>query len=174
LGILRDMGAQIDVHNPREEAGEPVADLHVCSRPLRGVRIGAEQIPQTIDEFPILCVAAAVAEGETVITGAEELRVKESDRIATMATELRAMGARIEERPDGVRIQGLGGKGLNGTLTAAVCASHGDHRVAMSVAIGALTAQEPTFIQDTACIETSFPHFDRTLLELLTASAKRL
>jgi 3-phosphoshikimate 1-carboxyvinyltransferase len=174
LGILRDMGAQIDVHNPREEAGEPVADLHVCSRPLRGVRIGAEQIPQTIDEFPILCVAAAVAEGETVITGAEELRVKESDRIATMATELRAMGARIEERPDGVRIQGLGGKGLNGTLTAAACASHGDHRVAMSVAIGALTAQEPTFIQDTACIETSFPHFDRTLLELLTASAKRL
>ncbi len=174
LDILRDMGAQIDVLNPREEAGEPVADLHVCSRPLRGVRIGPEQIPQTIDEFPILCVAAAVAEGETVITGAEELRVKESDRIATMATELRAMGARIEERPDGMVIQGLGGKGMNGALTAATCASHGDHRVAMSVAIGALTAQEPTSILDTACIETSFPHFDHTLLNLLTASAKRL
>lgn len=174
LEILRHMGAQIDVLDPREEAGEPVADLRVRSRPLRGVRIGPEQIPQTIDEFPILCVAAAVAEGETVITGAEELRVKESDRIATMATELRAMGAHIEERPDGMVIQGLGRKGANGTLTGATCASHGDHRVAMSVAIGALTAAQPTLIQDTACIETSFPNFERKLLELLTDSEKRL
>ncbi|MEK6804542.1 MAG: 3-phosphoshikimate 1-carboxyvinyltransferase [Nitrospirota bacterium] len=174
LDILRQMGAHIEVLNPREEAGEPVADLRVRSMPLRGVQIGPEQIPQTIDEFPILCVAAAVAEGETVITGAEELRVKESDRIATMAAELRAMGARIEERPDGMVIQGLGRKGANGTLTGATCASHGDHRVAMSVAIGALTAAQPTQIQDTACIETSFPNFDRKLLELLTDSVKRL
>ena len=174
LDILRQMGAHIEVLNPREEAGEPVADLRVRSMPLRGVQIGPEQIPQTIDEFPILCVAAAVAEGETVITGAEELRVKESDRIATMAAELRAMGARIEERPDGMVIQGLGRKGANGTLTGATCASHGDHRVAMSVAIGALTAAQPTQIQDTACIETSFPNFDRKLLALLTDSAKRL
>ncbi|MBA2485681.1 MAG: 3-phosphoshikimate 1-carboxyvinyltransferase [Nitrospira sp.] len=174
LDILRHMGAHIDVLDPREEAGEPVADLRVRSRPLRGVRIGPEQIPQTIDEFPILCVAAAVAEGETVITGAEELRVKESDRLATMATELRAMGASIEERPDGMVIQGLGRKGANGTLTGAACTSHGDHRVAMSVAIGALTAAEPTLIQDTACIETSFPGFDRTLSGLMTDSEKRL
>ncbi|MCS6289736.1 MAG: 3-phosphoshikimate 1-carboxyvinyltransferase [Nitrospira sp.] len=174
LGILRQMGAHIEVLNPREEAGEPVADLRVRSRLLRGVQIGPEQIPQTIDEFPILCVAAAVADGETVITGAEELRVKESDRIATMATELRAMGARIEERPDGMVIQGLGCKSANGTLTGATCASHGDHRVAMSVAIGALTAAQPTQIQDTDCIETSFPNFDRKLLELLTDSVKRL
>ena len=174
LDILRQMGAHIEVLNPREEAGEPVADLRVRSMPLRGVQIGPEQIPQTIDEFPILCVAAAVADGETVITGAEELRVKESDRIATMAAELRAMGARIEERPDGMVIQGLGRKGANGTLTGATCASHGDHRVAMSVAIGALTAAQPTQIQDTACIETSFPNFDRKLLELLTDSGKRL
>ncbi len=174
LDILRHMGAQIDVVNPREEAGEPVADLRVCSRPLRGVQIGPEQIPQTIDEFPILCVAAAVAEGETVITGAEELRVKESDRIATMANELRTMGACIEERPDGMVIQGLGCKGVNGTLTGTTCTSHGDHRVAMSVAVAALTAHQPTLIQDTACIETSFPHFDRTLSGLLTDSAKRL
>ena len=117
LDILRQMGAHIEVLNPREEAGEPVADLRVRSMPLRGVQIGPEQIPQTIDEFPILCVAASVAEGETVITGAEELRVKESDRIATKATELRAMGARIEERPDGMVIQGLGRKGANGALT---------------------------------------------------------
>lgn len=174
LDILRQMGAHIEVLNPREEAGEPVADLRVRSMPLRGVQIGPEQIPQTIDEFPILCVAAAVADGETVITGAEELRVKESDRIATMAAELRAMGARIEERPDGMVIQGLGRKGANGTLTGATCASHGDHRVAMSVAIGALTAAQPTQIQDTVCIETSFPNFDRKLLELLTDSVKRL
>ena len=174
LDILRQMGAHIEVLNPREEAGEPVADLRVRSMPLRGVQIGPEQIPQTIDEFPILCVAAAVADGETVITGAEELRVKESDRIATMATELRAMGARIEERPDGMVIQGLGRKGANGTLTGATCASHGDHRVAMSVAIGALTAAQPTQIQNTDCIETSFPNFDRKLLELLTDSVKRL
>ena len=174
LDILRQMGAHIEVLNPREEAGEPVADLRVRSMPLRGVQIGPEQIPQTIDEFPILCVAAAVADGETVITGAEELRVKESDRIATMAAELRAMGARIEERPDGMVIQGLGRKGANGTLTGATCASHGDHRVAMSVAIGALTAAQPTQIQDTVCIETSFPNFDRKLLELLTDSGKRL
>ena len=174
LDILRQMGAHIEVLNPREEAGEPVADLRVRSMPLRGVQIGPEQIPQTIDEFPILCVAAAVADGETVITGAEELRVKESDRIATMAAELRAMGARIEERPDGMVIQGLGRKGANGTLTGATGASHGHHRVAMSVAIGALTAAQPTQIQDTACIETSFPNFDRKLLELLTDSGKRL
>ena len=174
LDILRHMGAQIEILNPREEAGEPVADLRVGSRPLRGVRIGPEQIPQTIDEFPVLCVAAAVAEGETVITGAEELRVKESDRIATMATELRAMGARIEERSDGMVIQGLGRRGTNGTLTGATCQSHGDHRVAMSIAIGALTAMQPTVINDTDCIETSFPDFDRKLFELLTASQKRL
>ncbi|HNV31789.1 MAG TPA: 3-phosphoshikimate 1-carboxyvinyltransferase [Nitrospira sp.] len=174
LDILRQMGAHIEVLNPREEAGEPVADLRVRSMPLRGVQIGPEQIPQTIDEFPILCVAAAVADGETVITGAEELRVKESDRIATMAAELRAMGARIEERPDGMVIQGLGRKGANGALTGATCASHGDHRVAMSVAIGALTAAQPTQIQGTVCIETSFPNFDRKLLELLTDSGKRL
>lgn len=172
--ILHRMGAQIEVLHPREEAGEPVADLRVRSMPLRGVRIGPDQIPQTIDEFPILCVAAAVAEGETVITGAEELRVKESDRIATMAKELRGMGARIEERPDGMVIQGLGRNGVNGALNAATCESHGDHRVAMSVAIGALTAAQPTQIVDTACIETSFPGFDGKLLELLTASGNRL
>ena len=174
LDILRHMGAQIEVLNPREEAGEPVADLRIVSRPLRGVRIGPEQIPQTIDEFPILCVAAAVAEGETVITGAEELRVKESDRIATMATELRAMGARIEERPDGMVIQGLGRNGANGALNGATCRSHGDHRVAMSIAIGALTASQPTLIDETDCIETSFPNFQPKLLELLTDSPKQL
>ncbi len=168
LDILTQMGAHIEILNRREEAGEPVADLRVRSAALHGVRIGAEQIPQTIDEFPILCVAAAVAEGETIITGAEELRVKESDRIATMSTELRAMGARITEQPDGMVIQGLGANGADGSLRGTTGVSHGDHRVAMSLAIAGLTATSSTTIDDTECIETSFPYFEHKLLELLT------
>ncbi len=170
LEIMGRMGADIQLLNRREEAGEPVADLRVKSAPLRGVTIGPELIPQTIDEFPILCVAAAVAEGETVVTGAEELRVKESDRIATMAAELRAMGTQMTEKPDGMVIQGLGRSGENGRLTAAHGQSHGDHRVAMSIAIGGLTASTETVVSGTDCIETSFPDFHRKLLDLLTES----
>ena len=101
LDVMTRMGADIQLFNRHEEAGEPVADIRVKSARLHGVAIGSDVIPQTIDEFPILCVAAAVAEGETIISGAEELRVKESDRIATMSAELRAMGAQITERPTG-------------------------------------------------------------------------
>lgn len=167
LEILTQMGADIQILNRREEAGEPVADLRVRSAALHGIRIGAEQIPQTIDEFPILCVAAAVAEGQTLVTGAEELRVKESDRIAAMTTELRAMGARMTEQPDGMVIDGLGKKGRNGSLHGAVCSSHGDHRVAMSLAIGGLLATSETRIDDTDCIETSFPGFEHKLVGLV-------
>jgi 3-phosphoshikimate 1-carboxyvinyltransferase len=170
LEVMNRMGADIQLLNQREEAGEPVADIRVKAASLRGVTIGPDLIPQTIDEFPILCVAAAVAEGETVITGAEELRVKESDRIATMATELRAMGAQITERPDGLVVQGIGQPKTNGRLTATSGQSHGDHRVAMSIAIAGLTASAESMIQDTDCIETSFPGFNRKLLELLTES----
>jgi len=169
LEVMNRMGADIQLLNKREEAGEPIADIRVKSAPLHGVTIGPDLIPQTIDEFPILCVAAAVAEGETVITGAEELRVKESDRIATMATELRAMGARISERPDGLAVQGLGHAKENGNLSAANGQSHGDHRVAMSIAIGGLTASAESVIHETDCIETSFPDFNGTLVNLLTA-----
>jgi len=168
LEVMNRMGADIQLLNKREEAGEPVADIRVKSAPLRGVTIGPDLIPQTIDEFPVLCVAAAVAEGETVITGAEELRVKESDRIATMATELRSMGAQITERPDGLAVQGVGHEKENGRLTATGGQSHGDHRVAMSMAIGGLTASTVSVIHDTDCIETSFPGFNHKLLELLT------
>lgn len=169
LEVLTTMGADIQLLNRREEAGEPVADLRVKSAALHGVAIGSDLIPQTIDEFPILCVAAAVAEGQTVISGAEELRVKESDRIATMATELRKMGVQVKEQQDGMIIQGAGNLKENGRLTAAAtCQSHGDHRVAMSLAIAGLTASTKTVIDDTACIETSFPDFQHKLLELLT------
>lgn len=167
LEILTEMGANIQILNRRDEAGEPVADLRVRAASLHGTRIGAERIPQTIDEFPILCVAAALAEGETTITGAGELRVKESDRIATMTTELRKMGASIEETKDGLVIQGLGSMKAK-RLRGAACTSYGDHRVAMSMAIAGLTAEGETKIQDTDCIETSFPGFESKLLELLT------
>jgi 3-phosphoshikimate 1-carboxyvinyltransferase len=167
LDVMTRMGADIQLLNRREEAGEPVADIRVKSARLHGVAIGPDLIPKTIDEFPILCVAAAVAEGETIISGAEELRVKESDRIATMSAELRAMGAQVTETPDGMVVQGLGTAEGNGRLQAARGRSHGDHRVAMSLAIAGLTASAPTLIDETACVETSFPDFHRRLLELV-------
>ncbi|MCP9470990.1 MAG: 3-phosphoshikimate 1-carboxyvinyltransferase [Nitrospira sp.] len=175
LEVLKRMGADIQVLRRWEEGGEPVADLRVKSAPLTGVTIGADLIPQTIDEFPILCVAASVAEGETVISGAEELRVKESDRIATMAAELRAMGARIIEKPDGMVVQGLGANGENGRLKAVGTArSHGDHRVAMSLAIAGLTAESDTTIAESGCVETSFPNFESLLAQLLIREAGAL
>lgn len=170
LDLLTEMGANIEIMNCREMAGEPVADLRVRAVPrLRGIRIGPDRIPQTIDEFPILCVAAAAARGETIVTGAAELRVKESDRIATMASELKKMGVPVTETPDGLVIQGLEGQ----PLTGAACASHGDHRVAMSLAIAGLAADGPTMIDDTACIDTSFPGFESQLAALLPESGGR-
>lgn len=172
IDVMTSMGADIQVLNRRDQGGEPVADLRVKSAPLVGATIGSDLIPRTIDEFPILCVAAAVAHGDTMITGAEELRVKESDRIATMSAELRAMGAQIIERPDGMLIHGLGHPGENGRLQASPAArSHGDHRVAMSLAVGSLTTEAGMNIADTDCVETSFPNFGTVLGELLTHRA---
>jgi 3-phosphoshikimate 1-carboxyvinyltransferase len=173
LDALTEMGADIQVLNRREQAGEPVADLRVRSAALHGIRVGAERIPETIDEFPILCVAAALAEGETAITGAQELRVKESDRIATMASELTKIGAAITETPDGLIIRGSGARATR-RLQGASCHSHGDHRVAMSLAIAGLVADAPTRIEDAGCIDTSFPGFEAKLLELLTQSGRGL
>ncbi|BCA55561.1 3-phosphoshikimate 1-carboxyvinyltransferase [Nitrospira sp. KM1] len=170
LDILNRMGADIQLLNPREAGGEPIADIRVKSARLRGVTIEPDVIPQTIDEFPVLCVAAAVAEGRTTVSGAEELRFKESDRIATMANELRAMGADISETPDGLTINGRGGASEHGRLLGSRCRSHGDHRVAMSLAIGALTASTETVIEETECIETSFPEFHQTLLNLTSGN----
>lgn len=165
LTILRRMGAHIEVMNPRDEGGEPVADLRVRPAALTGTTVRSEEIAPTIDEFPILCVAAAVAAGETTIAGAEELRVKESDRIATMATELRKMGVAVEERPDGMVIQGVGG---TRRLTGNTFHSYGDHRVAMSMSVAALVADGPSTVCDTDCVATSFPGFMPTLATLLT------
>ncbi|NKE72781.1 3-phosphoshikimate 1-carboxyvinyltransferase [Candidatus Manganitrophus noduliformans] len=153
LEVLKEMGAEITV-TPLEPMGdEPVADLTVRSTSLHGAVIGGDLIPRTIDEFPILCVAAAAAEGETVIRDAQELRVKESDRIAAMAQALRGMGITVEEFPDGMRIEGK--KKWKGTF----CETHGDHRIAMSMAIAGLVAEGGNEIDDVACIDTSFPGF---------------
>ncbi len=164
LDILTEMGANIQIDNQRDESGEPVGDLVIRTAQLQGIAIAASQVPKTIDEFPIFCVAAALAKGKTTVTGAEELRVKETDRIQAMATELKKLNVAIEETPDGFVVQG------GSSLQGGHCQSHGDHRVAMAIAIAALTAGAPTVIDDTDCIETSFPGFHGKLLELLTNS----
>ncbi|MEK6699268.1 MAG: 3-phosphoshikimate 1-carboxyvinyltransferase [Nitrospirota bacterium] len=160
IDILKQMGANITLDDPREQAGEPVADIRVRSGALRAVRIEGEVIPRAIDEIPILSVAAAYAAGTTVIKDAAELRVKESDRIAAMATELRKMGAPVKELPDGMEITGAE------SLAGAVCESHGDHRIAMSLAVAGLAARGETVVRDTEWVETSFPGFERMLKQV--------
>jgi 3-phosphoshikimate 1-carboxyvinyltransferase len=152
INILRLMGADLEVQNEREVGGEPVADIRVRASQLKGIRIPEEQVPLAIDEFPALFVAAACAEGETVLTGAEELRVKESDRIQVMADGLVTLGIDARSTPDGIVIQG-------GTLGSGTVESHGDHRIAMSFAMAALRAAGPIIINDCANVNTSFPDF---------------
>jgi 3-phosphoshikimate 1-carboxyvinyltransferase len=160
VNILRAMGANIEVGNRREAGGEPVADLRVRAAPLRGIRIPEDQVPLAIDEFPALFVAAACAEGETVLTGAEELRVKESDRIHVMADGLAALGVDVEPRPDGIRVRGAGTGAMFGTRRSTTeVDSHGDHRIAMSFAVAALRTLGPIAIRDCANVNTSFPGF---------------
>ena len=152
LAVLRAMGADIREENKREEGGESVADLVVRSAPLRGIDVPIEHVPDMIDEFPILFIAAAAAKGTTTIRGAAELRVKESDRIATMANGLRALGIAVTETPDGAVIEA---GALGGGLVDAV----GDHRIAMSFAVAGLIARDVVRISDCANVATSFPGF---------------
>lgn len=165
LEALERMGAEITLENQREVTGEPVADLRVRSSQLQGCEIGGELIPRLIDEIPILAVAATCARGTTVIRDAEELRVKESDRLAVMASQLSKMGAQVTERPDGLEITG-------GTpLTGAAVDSYTDHRIAMSFAIAALVAQGKTHIARAEAASISYPTFFSTLEGLCTGSA---
>ena len=152
LDILRLMGADIEVLNARLAGGEPVADLRVRSAPLHGIAIPKELVPLAIDEFPALFIAAACAEGVTVLTGAEELRVKESDRIQVMADGLITLGIAAEPTEDGIVIQG-------GALSGGTVESRGDHRIAMSFAMAALRARDPILIRDCLNVTTSFPGF---------------
>ncbi len=152
LQALRLMGADIAIEHEREAGGEPVGDLVVRHAPLHGVELPEALVPDMIDEFPALFIAAAVAGGTTVIRGAAELRVKESDRIATMASGLRTLGAAIEEAPDGAVIHG-------GRLGGGTVESHLDHRIAMSFAVAGLVATGPVRINDCGHVATSFPGF---------------
>ncbi len=152
ITILQLMGADIELTNERQVGGEPVADIRVRSAPLKGIRIPEEQVPLAIDEFPAIFVAAACAEGETVLTGARELRVKESDRIQVMADGLQILGVDARPTDDGMVIQA-------GPIGSGAVQSHGDHRIAMSFAMAALRASGPIEIHDCANVDTSFPGF---------------
>jgi 3-phosphoshikimate 1-carboxyvinyltransferase len=160
IDVLNEMGAKIRVENERSEGNEPVVDLHIESSRLKAIEIGGSIIPRLIDEIPLLAVAACVAEGKTVIRDAQELRVKESDRIAATSRELSRLGARIEELPDGLVI--YGGKALLGNEVR----SHGDHRLAMSLAIAGLVADGTTSIQNARIVEISNPNFWEELNKL--------
>ncbi|MBD0262055.1 MAG: 3-phosphoshikimate 1-carboxyvinyltransferase [Tolypothrix sp. Co-bin9] len=160
LEALAMMGADIQLENQREVAGEPVADLRVRSSRLQSCTIEGDLIPRLIDEIPVLAVAAVFAEGTTVIKDAEELRVKESDRIAVMAQQLNKMGAKVTELPDGMEI--TGGTPLVGTDVD----SHTDHRIAMSLAIASLVATGTTTIQRAEAAAISYPNFTATLQQV--------
>jgi len=154
---LVEMGADIAFQNPREEGGEPVADLRVRFSALKGVEVPEERAASMIDEFPVLSVVAACAEGTTVMRGVKELRVKESDRIDAMARGLEACGVRIEEDEDTLIVHGLGAGGVPGGAT---CKTHIDHRIAMSFLVLGLASKKPVSVDDGSPIATSFPAFE--------------
>lgn len=154
---LVEMGADIAFQNPREEGGEPVADLRVRFSALKGIEVPEERAASMIDEFPVLSVVAACAEGVTVMRGVKELRVKESDRIDAMARGLEACGVRVEEDEDTLIVHGMGAGGVPGGAT---CATHIDHRIAMSFLVLGLAARKPVGIDDGSPIATSFPVFE--------------
>jgi len=163
---LVEMGADIAFENPREEGGEPVADLRVRFGPMTGIEVPPERAPSMIDEYPILSVVAAFAEGKTVMRGVKELRVKESDRIDAMARGLEACGVRIEEDEDTLIVHGMGPGAVPGGAT---CATHLDHRIAMSFLILGLASKQPVSVDDASPITTSFPVF-APLMKALGAS----
>jgi 3-phosphoshikimate 1-carboxyvinyltransferase len=163
LEVLEAMGARLTRERQRSEGAEPVADLHILGARLHGTEVGAALIPRLLDEIPALAVAAALAEGETVISGAAELRVKEVDRLSAVAGELARFGVQVAEEREALRI--LGGRRLRG----AVVRSRGDHRMAMALAVAGLFADGETRVQDVACVETSFPGFAELLAEVAPA-----
>jgi 3-phosphoshikimate 1-carboxyvinyltransferase len=165
IEALRMMGASIEAVDSREVGGEPVADLRVRHAPLKAIEVPPELAPSMIDEYPILFVAASVAEGRTVARGAHELRVKESDRISTMRTALEANGVVTEEFEDGLAITGTGGAPIPGGGNAVTML---DHRIAMSMTVAGLAAAAPIAIDDVAPVQTSYPAFF-TVLDSLTA-----
>ena len=162
IHVLRAMGGSIEVLNPREVGGEPVADLLVKHSALQGIDVDPAVVPAMVDEFPVLFVAAALAQGTTRTSGLDELRVKESDRIAAMAAALTVAGARVTETEDGLIIEGSGGDLLRGSANSRV-KTHLDHRIAMSMAVAGLASRDGIEIDDTRPIATSFPAFEALL-----------
>lgn len=161
--VLRQMGGHIEELNIRETGGEPVADLHVKHSALKGIKVDPALAPSMIDEFPVLFIAAALAQGRTITTGLEELRVKESDRISVMAAGLAAIGVPLSEQEDGLTIDGSDGEMLAGGATIA---GHLDHRICMSFAIAGLMSKNPISIDDMEPVGTSFPNFEDLLASL--------
>ncbi len=161
LEVLREMGADLEVSNERSQGGEPVADLAVRSSRLKGITVEGPRVVSLIDEVPVLAVAAALARGQTVIRDVAELRVKESDRIAATAQELRRLGARAEEQPDGLIIEGVP------ALKGSSCDSHGDHRLAMALAVAGAVAQGETVLTGAEAVDVSYPGFWQHLTDLL-------
>jgi 3-phosphoshikimate 1-carboxyvinyltransferase len=165
IEILKQMGANISLENLGMAGGEPVADIRIQASVLKGIHIPEDQVPLAIDEFPALFVAAACAEGQTILTGAAELRVKESDRIQVMADGLQALGIDCTPTPDGMVIQGKGGQGKGGQenqqaiFGSGTIESHHDHRIAMSFSIAGLRASGSITIIGTETVATSFPNF---------------
>ncbi|HLY05079.1 MAG TPA: 3-phosphoshikimate 1-carboxyvinyltransferase [Rhizomicrobium sp.] len=166
LETLREMGAIIHVASDRESGGEQVGDLVVRSSALKGTEVPPERAPSMIDEYPILAVLAAFAEGRTVMRGLAELRVKESDRLAGVARGLEAIGVTVEELPDGLIIEG---RGLDGVTGGGRIATHMDHRLAMSFLVAGLATRQPVEIDDSTMMRTSFPRF-RSLMRSLGAA----
>jgi 3-phosphoshikimate 1-carboxyvinyltransferase len=161
---LRDMGADLEYENLREEGGEPVADLRAKYSPnMKGIDVPPHRAASMIDEYPVLSVVASFATGKTMMAGVKELRVKESDRIEAMATGLRACGVNVEDGPDWWSVEGLGPNGVKGGAT---CASHLDHRIAMSFMICGMAAQNPVSVDDGNPITTSFPIFEQLMGDL--------
>ena len=161
IEMLNKMGAKIDTLNYQIKSNEPQADLIVEYSKLKGVEIGKKDVPFLIDELPLIAVIATQAQGKTVVSGARELRVKETDRIKAIVNELKKMGANIKEREDGFIVEGPS------KLKGAVCESYNDHRIAMSLAVAALLAEGKTVIKNSECIDISFPGFEKILQKLI-------
>jgi 3-phosphoshikimate 1-carboxyvinyltransferase len=168
LGVLIRMGAQVREAIEDTDQVEPRGTVEVTGAPLKGTVLQGKEIPQLIDELPILAVAGALASGTTIIRHAQELRVKETDRIAAIAHNLRAMGVQVVEQKDGLEIEG------RAELRGARVASFGDHRIAMAFAIAGMFADGETIVQDVECVRESYPGFEKALDEFVSAKRTRL
>jgi 3-phosphoshikimate 1-carboxyvinyltransferase len=166
LDVFRAMGGSLKIVNTREVCGEPVGDVVVETSALQGIEIHGELVVRAIDEFPFIAVVAACARGTTTIRGAQELRVKESDRIQTIAAALRTLGVTLTELPDGLIIEGTGLYHAPHAFRSGRVRSAGDHRIAMALSVAGLVAAEPIVLEDASCVAISFPDFYRLVQDL--------